>query len=222
MPSKLSEFRAVLRECRRTYKTTGTVAPSGRLLSRALCRYVDSGENGKSASPRRILEVGPGTGPVTRWIVEAMGAGDLLDIVELNDTFVEVLSRRFEQEPAFQAVESRCRILHHPVQELDGAEPYDVIISGLPLNNFEVHEVDGILELFSRLAAPRATVSFFEYIGNRKVKASISGHRQRSRVRGVAKSVERFLRNEIHRDRVLGNVPPAWVHHVQPHGSQAE
>ena len=97
-----------------------------------------------------------------------------------------------------------------------GEEPYDLIISGLPLNNFEVDEVEEILDVVRRLLAPRGTLSFFEYIAIRKAKAAISGSAQRRRLRGVARAVGRLLaEGQFKRDCVLTNVPPAWVHHVR-------
>src|SRR5262245_8969318 len=92
------EYRVFFREFRRNFQTTGAIAPSGRRLAKALARFVSERRNGE----RRILEVGPGTGAVTRAIVAAMGPADRLDLVELNDTFVDVLRRRFETDPAFR------------------------------------------------------------------------------------------------------------------------
>ena len=225
MLRKLREYRTVWGEFRRTYRTTGTVMPSSRPLSRALARYVrqgsqSAGGNGRddtdTTAGRRILEVGPGTGPVTRSIVQALRPTDRLDLVELNDAFVAALHKRFDREPPFRSVVDQVRILHQPVQDLIDEEPYDLIISGLPLNNFEVDEVEDILDVLRRLLAPSGTLSFFEYIAIRKVKAAISGSQQRRRLRGVACAVGRLLaEGEFNRDCVLTNFPPAWVHHVR-------
>ena len=88
----------------RNFHTTGAILPSGRSLSVALTRFVCE----PSATARRILEVGPGTGAVTRRIVAGMGGGDSLDLVELNDSFVERLRHRFQSDPEFQAVADRA------------------------------------------------------------------------------------------------------------------
>src|SRR5581483_5471549 len=72
------------REFRRHFPATGAILPSSRFLARALVRPL--------RSPRpacRILEVGPGTGSVTREIVWRMQSGDRLDAVEINGRFVE-------------------------------------------------------------------------------------------------------------------------------------
>lgn len=186
--------------------------PSGRHLAQALTRFVSE----KSLPPRKILEVGPGTGAVTRQIIAGMGSADSLDLVELNRTFVEQLERRFRTEPAFRAVADCTRVLHCPVEELPRGDRYHVIVSGLPLNNFAAAEVERILAALVDLLAPGGTLSFFEYIAVRPLRALVSGRAERDRLRGIGKALGNLLGcREIRRDAVWLNVPPAWVHHVQ-------
>src|SRR6185312_11129733 len=66
------------RECRRHFHTTGAILPSSRFLARALVRPMRG-----PRPPWRILEVGPGTGSVTREIARRMLPGDRLDAVEI-------------------------------------------------------------------------------------------------------------------------------------------
>ena len=186
--------------------------PSGRHLAGALTRFVSE----KSLPPRKILEVGPGTGAVTRQIVAGMGSADCLDMVELNRTFVEQLEQRFRTEPAFRAVADCSRVLHCPVEDLPRGERYQVIVSGLPLNNFAVAEVERILAVLLELLAPGGTLSFFEYIAVRSLRAVVSGRAERERLRRIGKALHGLLHGrEIRRDAVWRNVPPAWVHHVK-------
>ena len=107
-------------------------------------------------------------------------------------------------------------MLHCPIENLPAETTYDVIVSGLPMNNFAVAEVEHILGILRRLAGPGATVSFFEYMGIRRLKAAISGRAERARLRGIGQVVGRLLKDhEIRRDWIWSNVPPAWVHHVR-------
>jgi phospholipid N-methyltransferase len=145
-----------------------------------------------------------------------MGKADLLDLVELNETFVKQLKQRFEHEPAFHAVADRVRVLHRPVEELPHDQSYDVIVSGLPLNNFSAALVEQILATLVGLLSPGGTLSFFEYIAVRPARAAVSGRAERARLRGVAAAMRAVLDPyEIRRDAVWLNVPPAWVHHVR-------
>lgn len=212
----LADHRVFWREFRQNFQTTGAIAPSGRTLAKALARFVD----GDMARPQRILEVGPGTGAVTTSIVGRLGPEDRLDLVELNDRFVARLRERFEQEPRFQHASTRCRVLHQPVEQVSAAEPYDLLISGLPLNNFSVELVEKILAAFRRLVRPGGVISFFEYIAIRPARAVVSGRAERDRLRGIGRAMQQLLsEGEIRRDWILPNLPPAWVHHVRLPGN---
>jgi phospholipid N-methyltransferase len=218
MASRIADCRLFLSEFRRNFRTTGAVLPSGRRLSTALVHFVRDPQAGAPADhrPRRILEVGPGTGAVTRHLIGGMRPTDCLDLVELNQSFVDCLNGRFRCDPEFQPVAQRCRVLHCPVEELPAETTYDVIVSGLPMNNFAVAEVEQILGILRRLARSGATVSFFEYMGIRRLKAAFSGRAERVRLRGIGQLVGRLLKaHEIRRDRIWSNVPPADVHHVR-------
>jgi phosphatidylethanolamine/phosphatidyl-N-methylethanolamine N-methyltransferase len=213
MRRRLAESALFFREYLRNFHSTGAVLPSGRFLATALSRYVIHGPH--ASAGRRILEVGPGTGAVTQRIVAEMRAGDSLDLVELNATFVEQLQRRFETDPAFRNVADRARVLHCPIEELPHDQTYDVIVSGLPLNNFSAAVVDQILASLMKLLAPGGMLSFFEYIAVRRARALVSRRSERERLHGVARAMHAVLDpHEIRRDAVWLNVPPAWVHHV--------
>src|SRR5438270_2901754 len=86
-----------LRESRRHFRNTGALLPSSRFLARALVT-----ELRKPRDPSRILEVGPGTGSVTREILRHLRPDDRLDAVEVNGRFLSLLERRFVQERVFR------------------------------------------------------------------------------------------------------------------------
>jgi phosphatidylethanolamine/phosphatidyl-N-methylethanolamine N-methyltransferase len=212
MARRADANRVFLREFFRTFHTTGSVFPSSRFLGAALARFVRE-RNGDH--PLRILEVGPGTGAATRQIILALRPGDVLDLVEINPAFVEVLNQRLATEPEFQVAADRTRIICSPVEELESGEPYDVLISGLPFNNFAVEEVEKILQTFRLLAKPGATLSFFEYIAIRTAKTAVSPRKsERERLKGVGRVLDELL-SGAERQAVWVNFPPAWVHHVR-------
>lgn len=213
--SMLGDYRVFFREFRQNFETTGAILPSGRALARALARHV-----AQPGPPRRVLEVGPGTGAVTAEIVRSLRPEDRFDLVELNDRFVERLRERFECEPEFQQVADRSRVLHQSVESVSREEPYDLIISGLPLNNFSIELVERILTALRALLRPEGTLSFFEYIAIRHAKAMVSPAADRVRLRGITAALNELLvPYEVRRDWVWRNVPPAWVHHVKIPGS---
>jgi phospholipid N-methyltransferase len=155
--TQLGDYRAFLTQFLRNYETTGSIIPSGRALATALSRHVGQGD-----APQRILEAGPGTGAVTRCIVERMRHDDRLWMVELNPTFAAHLRTAFKEKPDLRAVADRCHIVEGSVQALGKDGQFDLVVSGLPLNNFSPEDVRIILEAYSKLLKPTGILSFFE------------------------------------------------------------
>lgn len=213
MRERLADYRVFWRQFRQAYNSTGAVLPSGRGLAVALSHFVRKGET--PTSGRRILEVGPGTGAVTLQIINDMRPDDRLVLVERNEHFVSHLAERLEKIPVAQAAADRISLVHAAVEDLPDDEPFDVIVSGLPLNNFEVALVEQILTKLHKLLATGGTLSFFEYVAVRRAKALVSSNADRERLRGIARVLGNFLEAEVRRDIVMANVPPAWVHHVR-------
>lgn len=208
---RLHEYRLFLGQYLRHFRSTGAVLPSGRRLAAALSRFVTGDGSGQ-----RILEVGPGTGAVTRRIAARMGDADRLDLVELNDAFVTTLRTALAEETVFQRIADRTQLFHSAVERLPDGGCYDVIISGLPLNNFAACEVEQILAKLASLLRPGGTLSFFEYIALRHARTLVSGRAERARLRGIGRALAAVLGpHEVRRDWVWPNVPPAWVHHVR-------
>ncbi len=139
MPSPGSGYGLFFREFLRNFHTTGAVMPSGPRLCKALARYVGQGDGAK-----QVLEVGPGTGVVTRRIVHRLGADDRLDLVEINPGFVKRLLYDLEHDPLLKPAARRIAVHQIPIEELGRERRYDVIVSGLPLNNFPAELVKNI------------------------------------------------------------------------------
>ena len=211
MRAAFNEYRTFMREARDSFHTVGAVAPSGRFLARAIASELRS-RNGAM----RVLEVGPGTGALTWEIVRYIRPQDQFDIVELNAGFVAALENRFRRDWHFRRVGDRTRILHLPVQDHAAEQPYDFIISGLPLNSFPTELVQTIFQSFSRLVAPGGVLSFFEYLWVRDLRRLFVPRRERRRLVRVGSVIEKYLqRYEFRRDMVFVNLPPALVHHLR-------
>ena len=65
----------------------GAVTPSGRFLARTMARYVDPDQTGP------VIELGPGTGPVTEALVERGIEPKRLVLVEFNPGFCRCCAR---------------------------------------------------------------------------------------------------------------------------------
>jgi len=103
--------------------STGAVMPSSRVLARAMARYVDPKADGP------VIELGPGTGPVTQALVRQGIDPARLILVEFNPDFCRLLRSRYPQATVVQGDAYRLRRL----LETYVAEPAAAIVSGLPL-----------------------------------------------------------------------------------------
>jgi phosphatidylethanolamine/phosphatidyl-N-methylethanolamine N-methyltransferase len=210
MKQALREHWEFFRQFRQRFQTTGSVLPSSRFLARAMTGPL-RGRDG----PRRVLEVGPGTGAVTKRIVRELRPGDQFDLVEINEQFAALLGERFQQDDAWQRVATQSRIHCLPLQEFQSSEPYDFIISGLPFANFPSALVKDLLESCLARLAPGGTLSFFEYMYMRPMKRMVVSQADRQRLREIGDILsERFASHRVRRDWVFVNFPPAWVQHL--------
>jgi phosphatidylethanolamine/phosphatidyl-N-methylethanolamine N-methyltransferase len=103
--------------------STGAVMPSGRALARTMASYVDPRGSGP------VVELGPGTGPVTEALVENGVDPARLVLVEFNPTFCRMLRSRFPTATVVQGDAYGLRRLLGSLMR----EPADAVVSGLPL-----------------------------------------------------------------------------------------
>lgn len=205
-----------LKQFREQFETTGAIAPSSQFLAKAMTGPMEAKQG-----PLRILEVGPGTGAVTRRIVRKMKPEDQLDLVELNETFADLLDHSFENDPAYQKVVEQSRLHRMPLQDFNVEQPYDIIISGLPLNNFPTELVAEIFEKFCELLKPGGTLSYFEYMYIRSAKKRLSKSAERKRLKELDEVIKPYLSEyRTKRSWVFINFPPAWVQHLQLNGTE--
>ncbi|MPZ39493.1 MAG: phospholipid methyltransferase [Rhizobiales bacterium] len=105
--------------------TVGAFAPSGKALARVMAAYVDP------TIPGPIVELGPGTGPVTEALVERGIDPQRLTLVEYDREFCRLLRQRFPganvvRGDAYKLRETLAGVLR---------EPAAAFVSGLPLFN---------------------------------------------------------------------------------------
>lgn len=207
----LAQCGDFLRECRTHFHTTGAVLPSSRFLAKALVS-----ELSKPRGPSRILEVGPGTGSVTKKILDHLQPGDQFDAVEINKHFIDILERRLATEWAFHPFRHQVRLIHSAVEDVPGERGYDYIVSGLPLNNFPVSTVRRIFRAYDRLLRPGGTLTYYEYVFIRQLKTPFSNRRERRRLHCLGRVVGNYIQNfQVRRESILINVPPATVRHMR-------
>lgn len=208
--------REFFRQFRKQFETTGAIAPSSRFLAKAITGpLLQKQRQSDNGAPLRILEVGPGTGAFTRFIVRQLRPQDQFDLVEINPEFANLLEQSFDSDPHWKAVADQSKLFRVPLQEFAASDQYDVIISGLPLNNFSPELVASIFEQYWRLLKPTGSLSYFEYMYIRSAKKKLSVKNERERLHQLDEIIVPFIKSQrFKRSWVFMNVPPAWVQHL--------
>jgi len=198
----------------RNFHHVGSVWPSSPWLAKALVRPL-----GSSPGPHRILEVGAGTGAVTRSILGVMDATDTLDIVEINPVFCESLERLAEARRR-EIPGATIRVHACPIEEAPLEGPYDFVICGLPFNNFPPSLMRSIFRRMLSLLAENGTLTYFEYAGVRIMRSGVTGTETRRRLRRIS-AVGKLLRRRLsgRRQLILGNFPPAMAIRLKRNGT---
>jgi phospholipid N-methyltransferase len=185
---------------------TGSVWPSSRHLAQVMTKSLRA-----HPGPKRLLEVGPGTGAFTTSILESLRPGDEFDIVEINPQFCarleEKLLRPYRAGHQGVAVSLHCG----PVQSVRLAGRFDYIVCGLPFNNFPPALVRAIFRRLIDLLAPQGELSYFEYCGVRTVKSPFVSAASRRRLKTIGATGRVLSRRHAgERELVIGNFPPAF------------
>ncbi|MFZ9691218.1 MAG: hypothetical protein ACO3EP_04185 [Phycisphaerales bacterium] len=77
----------------RNFHHVGAVWPSSPLLAKALAKPLRRHREVSADRPVKVLEVGAGTGAVTKAVLSSLGSRDSADVVELNPVFCESLQQ---------------------------------------------------------------------------------------------------------------------------------
>jgi len=101
----------------------GAVTPSSKALARTMAAFIDP------AAPGPIIELGPGTGPITEALItQGIDPGRLV-LVEFDATFCRLLRARYPSATVLQGdAYGLKRILGNFLRE-----PAAAVVSGLPL-----------------------------------------------------------------------------------------
>jgi phosphatidylethanolamine/phosphatidyl-N-methylethanolamine N-methyltransferase len=153
MNGRLGDGADFLKSLMATPRLTGALAPSGRALARAMAASVDP------AYPGLVVELGPGTGPVTRALIERGFDRRRLVLVEFDPRFCRMLERRYE---AVRIIEGDAYDLPRTLSELKSAE-VAAFVSSLPLLNQRPHRREKLIGDAFALMGPDGVFVQFTY-----------------------------------------------------------
>lgn len=173
---------------------TGAVSPSGKVLSRTMARAVDPALDGP------VVELGPGTGPVTDALIQRGVAVDRLVLVEFDPDFCRLLQRRY---PRARVVEGDAYDLQGSLRSVLHGHAAAAVVSSLPLlTKPERQRLTLLREAFGLLRPEGVFVQFTYGIGS-----------------PVPRLDEFFRPTGFHATvspPVWLNLPPAWVWTYRP------
>lgn len=198
-----------LREFVKEFQNTGSCFPTSRKAADELTAPL----RGKR-TPKRILELGPGTGSVTFPIMESLIPGDKLAICEINPRFMQELKTKLESCPAFQRHRENIEFHQCPIQDFpESDEKFDVIVCSLPFLNFERQMVEEIFQKLTRLSQPNAVMTYYQYIGLRSIGRSFGSKEVKQRMCELDTFFDATLEKTLaHRKRVWFNMLPINVY----------
>ncbi|MEQ1951320.1 phospholipid N-methyltransferase PmtA [Mesorhizobium sp. CN2-181] len=167
-------------------KAVGSIIPTSSITAKRMASVIDI------SSGLPVLEIGPGTGVITRAILARGVPAAKLYAVEYSPDFVRHLRRNF---PGVKVVEGDAFDLESTLGE-DAPKRFDSVVSGVPLLNFPVQQrVAYIEDLLDRIPEGRPIIQL-TYGPKSPVPPGLGNY-----------SVKHF-------DFVIRNIPPTqlWVY----------
>lgn len=183
---KLAEIKTFLSVWFKAPRTVGAILPTGVTSGKKIAALIDH------TSGLPVLEIGPGTGAITRQILSSGTHSANLVALEVEPTFIQALRERF---PGIRVVQGNAFDLsstfsrHGPVQ-------FDTIISAIPLVTHPVEKRLGFLRQALALLPAGRPLVIISYSRKPPIPAGLGGY-----------TVERLA-------TVLRNIPPAhlWLY----------
>jgi phosphatidylethanolamine/phosphatidyl-N-methylethanolamine N-methyltransferase len=130
-------------------KAVGSIIPTSSVTARRMASVIDP------SSGLPVLEVGPGTGVITRAILGQGIKPENLYAVEYSEDFVRHLRRHF---PGVNVIQGDAFDLDTTLGDKSGTV-FDSVVSGVPLLNFPVtHRIGYLNSLLDRIPAGRPVV----------------------------------------------------------------
>ena len=164
-PLRLDDEMRFIRTWFENPLSTGAVMPSSKALARSMASYVDP----QSTGP--VIELGPGTGPVTEALVQRGVDPKRLILVEFDPDFCRLLRTRYPAATVVQGDAYRLkRLLSDTVRD-----PAAAMVSGLPLVTKPLRTRLRLISDALGLLAPGAPFIQFTYAMVPPIPKGLSG-----------------------------------------------
>jgi Phospholipid N-methyltransferase len=193
-------YRLFIREFFRSFGVTASLLPSSRFLAAAMLDPIDFRE------PRTIVELGPGTGVMTKEILRRMTPDSRLFAFEVNPHFIRHLRAQYRDPRLTILHADACDLADHLRAHNAGA--LDAVISSLGLTSMPHAIRTRIVQQAESCLNPGGVLTQFQYLTSRRPVPYIPA------LRITPFREKQFLHSyfpTITTRRVLLNFPPAVV-----------
>ena len=170
-----------------TPKTVGAIMPTSNRMATRMAEIIDTG----SGLP--VLELGPGTGVITKAILDKGVRPEDLVSIEYSSEFVRHLRGKY---PRVNFINGDAFSLAETLKDYRG-QKFDCVISGIPLLNFPMHQRVSLIEDLLKLIPVGRPVVQFSYGPISPVVARPDSY-----------TIKHF-------DFVMRNIPPAQIWHYK-------
>ena len=184
MSSRIKFFKEALKNL----ETLGTVTPSSRFLSKKMLRKIDFDK------AEILVELGPGNGAITKFILKNLSPKAKLICFEINDNFFQQLKEL--NHPQLIVIKASAENIEIELKKLNTHKACHVI-SSLPLSIIPEDISNRILEKSFRILAKGGTFIQYQY--------SLS----------YFKKLKQVFKESISLEFQPLNIPPAFIYHCK-------
>lgn len=161
----LKEYNKFLKNFFKNWKETGSIAPSSKFLAEKMIKGLDFRKN------QIIVELGMGTGSITKHILKRMNKKSILLAFETNNDFCNFVGNSIK--------DSRLKIINDSAINLNKYlhnKKANYIVSGLPIANFSNTDKDLLLKEIKNSLDKEGQYIQFQYTKEsyKKVKSLFS------------------------------------------------
>jgi phosphatidylethanolamine/phosphatidyl-N-methylethanolamine N-methyltransferase len=156
LPKTVAERLLFVRQFVASPRKVGSITPSSRYLVRTLLSLADV------PAVREVVELGPGTGPFTAGLLDAMSPDARLLCVERDPALAEHLRARFA-DPRLIVVTADAQNLPELLAANGFRERVPLIVSGLPFTSLPPQMREAIIGAILASLAPDGDFLLYQY-----------------------------------------------------------
>ncbi|MEX0686427.1 MAG: rRNA adenine N-6-methyltransferase family protein [Balneolales bacterium] len=130
--------------------------PSSRYLAKDVVKLLGSNLHSADRAPVKILELGPGNGIFTGYILNHLNQDDHLDVVELNPHFVDIINKKYSAD--------NLHVHHCDFLKFETSYQYDYIFSSIPYEQIHSRISKKIWERKLSMCRDGTYITYYKYI----------------------------------------------------------